>query len=40
VDDRVEVAAIGPDRIFRTLPTAVAGYEEWRSRLGPGEPPG
>ena len=25
------VAAIGPDRIFPTLPTAVAAYRDWQS---------
>jgi MFS superfamily sulfate permease-like transporter len=29
-------AAVGPDRIFPTLPTAVAAYEDWRSGRGSG----
>jgi MFS superfamily sulfate permease-like transporter len=29
-------AVIGPDRIFPTLPTAVAAYEDWRASRGPG----
>jgi len=33
------VAAVGPDRIFPTLPTAVAAYRDWQSARGP-EPNG
>jgi SulP family sulfate permease len=29
------VAAVGPDRVFPTLPTAVAAYREWQSASGP-----
>lgn len=34
-------AAVGPDRIYPTLPTAVAAYREWRRRhpATPSEPP-
>ncbi|WP_327004571.1 STAS domain-containing protein [Dactylosporangium sp. NBC_01737] len=33
-------ASVGPDRIFPTLPTALAAYHDWRRRHSPTEPTG